>query len=206
VKRSAEVRWFYHSDLPHGVQDWFCGSKLCKEEEARSDRYLVLSGSNEVGIKLRGGRKFQIKGRTRSPEPFSLETSASVGRQDAWIKWSLKDSEAVARLAAVGSDSSEWVLVDKKRWIRKFHLDAAGSVEEVDAGTKLEHGCQAELAEVTVRESHWWTLAFESFGEGDRTTILEQVARHFLKVLPHGLALTERDSMAYPEWLNRLAV
>ena len=86
-----------------------------------------------------------------------------------------------------------------------FRADAAGDVQEVDADRTMEVGCAVELSLVTVRDSEWWTLAFESFGETDRAAALVRVARHFLKVLPHGVALTERDSVAYPEWLNRLA-
>jgi hypothetical protein len=204
MKRSAEVRWFYKNKIPMEVVNWFCGSRLCKEEEARTDHYLVLTGSNGVGVKVRGGRKLEIKARTRPPEPFSLATGASVGRQDAWVKWSLEDSEAAARLAAIGSGSSEWIPVAKKRWLRKFRLDAAGNVEETDADAMLDHGCRIELSEVTVRGEPWWTMAFESLGEGSLTMSLEPFALHFLKLLPHGLVLSERTSMAYPEWLGRL--
>ena len=205
MKRSAEVRWFYHQPIPSEVKTWFCGSRLCKEEAVRTDHYLVLAGSNEVGVKVREERKFEIKARTQSPEPFSLATGASVGRQDAWVKWSLEDCEAAGRLATIGSGSSEWTPVTKKRWLRKFRVEAAGQVEEIDSDATVEHGCRVELSEVTVRDSQWWSLAFQSFGDVDRATNLEQVARHFLKALPHGMALTERSSIAYPEWLNRLA-
>jgi len=204
MKRSAEIRWFYKQELPLGVKDWFCGSRLCKEEAARTDHYLVLPGSNEVGVKVRDGRKLEIKARTRMPQPFFLATGASVGKQDTWVKWSREDREVADRLAALEDASPEWVAVAKKRWIRKFRLDAADNVEETDPGTELDRGYEVELSEVTVRGEPWWTLAFESFGEVNRTTYLEQVALHVLKMLPHGVALTERDSMAYPEWLSRL--
>ena len=203
--RSAEIRWFYSSGLPLEVKNWFCGSRLCKEEDARTAHYLVLPGSTEVGLKVRDGSKLEIKAHTRMPRPFSLASGASVGRQDEWVKWSHDDHDVAGRLAAVGSSSSEWVPVDKRRWLRKFRVAVAGQVEEVDAAATVEYGCRAELCEVTVRASHWWTLAFETFGEGNRPADLERVARHFLKALPRGLALTERDSMAYPEWLNRVA-
>jgi hypothetical protein len=204
MKWSSEVRWFYHQALPLEVKNWFCGSRLCKEEDARTDHYLLLSGSNEVGVKVRDGRKLEIKARTAMPQPLSLETGASVGRQDTWVKWSHEDREVAARLAALEGDSPEWLAVAKKRWIRKFRLDAAGNAEETDPSTELDLGCKVELSEVTVRGESWWTVAFESFGKGNRTMNLEPFARHFLKVLPHGIALTERDSMAYPEWLSRL--
>ena len=108
-------------------------------------------------------------------------------------------------VAALEGSAPEWVPVAKQRWLRDFRVDAAGQAEETDADGTIDGGCKVELSEVKVHDSHWWTLALETFGEGNRPASLEQVARHFLKVLPHGLALTERDSMAYPEWLNRFA-
>ncbi len=205
MKQSAEVRWFYRNQMPPQVMSWFCGSRLCREEAARTDHYLILRGSNEVGVKVRGGEMFEIKARTRMPQPLLLATGASVGRQDAWVRWSLEDREAAVRLAAVGTGSSEWIPVTKKRWLRKFSFEVGGEVEETDVDAVTEHGCRVELSELNALDSKWWTLAFESFGEVNRSTYLEQVARHFLRVLPeHGLALTERDSMAFPEWLNRI--
>jgi len=204
MKPSAEIRWFYRDQLPKGVRDWFCATKLCEEEKDRTDRYLVLHGSNEIGVKVREGLKFEIKARTKPPEAFSLETGASVGRQDAWVKWTLEDSAIAGRLAELEGISPDWVPVAKKRWLRRFHIDPTGNLEETDPDAPEDDYCRAELAEVGVRDSHWWTLAFDSFGEGNRAARLERVARHFLRILPHGLALTERDSMAYPEWLNRL--
>jgi hypothetical protein len=59
------------------------------------------------------------------------------------------------------------------------------------------------LSELTVCDPRWRTLAFELSGDVNRATNLEQVARHFLRMLRRGVELTERDSMAYPEWLNR---
>jgi hypothetical protein len=206
VKPSAELRWFYRQQLPAEVKDWFCSAKLCKEEATtRTDQYLVFPGSNEVGAKVRDGIQLEIKTRTKMPEPFSLATGATVGRRDAWMKWKLQDSAVAGRLATLEAGSPHWVTVIKKRWLRKFRVDPAGNIEETNPDATEDERCRAELTELDVRGSHWWTLAFDSFGPGNRAAELEQVARHFLKMLPHGLALTERDSMAYPEWLNRLA-
>lgn len=205
MKQTTEVRWFYRQPVPPEVKTWFCGSHLCREEETRTDHYLVLAPSNEVGIKVRGGEKFEIKARTHAPEPFVLLSGASVGFLDAWVKWTLEDCDAGVKMVEVGTGSSDWVPVRKQRWLREFQLDPSGQVEEVDGDAVLVHGCRAEFSEVNVRDSQWWTLAFESFGETNRTANLEQVARHFLKILPRGLVLSERTSMAYPEWLNRLA-
>jgi len=64
-----------------------------------------------------------------------------------------------------------------------FRLNAADHVEETDPDTELDRGCKIELSEVTVRGEPWWTLAFESFGEGNRAMNLEPFALHFLKML-----------------------
>jgi hypothetical protein len=205
MKPSAELRWFFKGQLPPQVKDWFCGAKLSKEETPRADHYLVFPGSSEVGVKVREGWKLEIKARTHPPEPFSLATGASVGRHDAWVKWKHEDNEVAGRLAALATGSADWVVVTKKRRLRKFRIGRDSSVEEVDPEVTEGVHCRVELTELDVRGSAWWTLAFDSFGEGKRADRLEQVARHFLKALPHGLALTERDSMAYPEWLNRVA-
>jgi hypothetical protein len=205
MKLTVELRWFFHQHLPEEVKGWFCGSRLCVDETARTDDYLVMPGSNEVGVKLRGGRTLEIKARTQAPEPFSLTTGATLGRQDAWTKWSLDDDEVAARLAMQAGSAPHWVPVAKKRWLREFRIDQAGSIDETNPDPTSNRGVKVELAEVNVRGSYWWTLAFESFGEGNRAADLAQVARHFLKILPKGLVLTEHDSMAYPEWLNRLA-
>jgi hypothetical protein len=206
MKSSVETRWFYHETLPADVRKWFCGSSLCRDDEARTDQYLVLPGSNEVGVRIREGRKLEIKARTGLPQPLSLETGVSVGRQDTWVKWSHDDREVVSRLAAFAGGSPEWLAVTKKRWIRKFHFDAAGNVEEIDPDAKDKSRCRVELAELNARGSSWWTMAFESQGQWNRAVVLEPFALHLLRMLPHGLALTERDSMAYPEWLNRVGV
>jgi hypothetical protein len=205
MKPSAELRWFFKGRLPPQVKDWFCGARLCKEETPRTDHYLLFPGSSEVGVKVRDGRKLEIKARTRSPEPFSLATGASVGRQDAWVKWKHQDNEVAGKLAALATGSADWVAVAKKRRLRKFRIGRDGNVEEIEPDATEDAHCRVELTELNVRGSAWWTLAFDSFGTGSRTANLEQVARHFLKVLPRGLALTERDSMAYPEWLDRVA-
>ena len=205
MKQTAELRWFFTGNLPPQVREWFCGTTQCREETPRTDDYLVLRGSNDVGVKIRDGRTLEIKARTRAPEPFSLASGATVGRQDSWTKWKHEDSEVAGRLAALANGSADWMTVTKKRWLRKFRIGLAGGVEETDPDAAVADGCRAELTELSVRNASCWTLAFDSFGPGDSVAELGQVARHFLKVLPHGLALTERDSMAYPEWLNRFA-
>ena len=205
MTQSAEVRWFYRDRIPGPVSDWFCDSRLCAEQTSRTDHYLALTGSNEVAVKVREGDVFQIKARTQAPQPFALMSGIEVGRQDAWVKWLLGNGEAAARMYAVGKESSEWVPVTKKRWLRKFSFDVNGEVAETDVDARTEHGCTAELSELEVIGAQWWTLAFESFGEVNRSTYLEQVARHVLRIIPeHGLVLTQHDSMAYPEWLNRM--
>jgi hypothetical protein len=186
------------------VKEWFCGSKLCREEKSRTDHYLVFPGSNSVGLKVRDGRKLQVKARVREPEPFSLPGGAVSGRLDSWVKWSHDDRDVADRLAGLRFGDPLWVSVIKERWLRKFQLDDR-QLTEVDADTRHDRGCTIELTRVTLPDSPWWSLAFESFGPAPLPDDVARTAAHFLKHLPQGLILTERDSMSYPEWLNRIA-
>jgi hypothetical protein len=204
VKPSVELRWFFSGSIPPGVREWFCGSKLCREEQSRTDHYLVFPGSNSVGLKIRNGRKLQVKARVKAPEPFSLPGGVVVGRLDSWVKWSSDDADVAERLAGLRFGDPLWVSVIKERWLRQFQLDDR-QLTEVDADSEPDRGCKVELARVTPPNTNWWSLAFESFGPTPQTADVARTAVHFLKLLPRGLALTERDSMAYPEWLNGLA-
>jgi hypothetical protein len=204
VKPSVELRWFFSGSFPSGVKEWFCGSELCREEESRTDHYLVFPGSTSLGLKLRGGRKLQVKARIREPGPLSLSGGAVVGRLDAWVKWSNDDGDVADHLAGLRFGDPLWVSVIKDRWLRKFQFDDR-QLTEVNADTRHDRGCTIELTRITLPDSCWWSLAFESFGPTLLPADVARTAAHFLKLLPQGLILTERDSMAYPEWLNHLA-
>jgi hypothetical protein len=203
MKPSAELRWFFNGPFPSGVREWFCGSDLCRLEKARTDHYLVFPGSNSVGVKVRDGKKFQVKARVSEPGPFSLPAGIAVGRLDSWVKWSYKDAEMSERLANLRFGDPLWVSVIKERWLRKFQLDDR-ELTEVDADMRYDRGCTIELTDITVKDSLWWTLAFESFGPTPLPADVVRAAHHFLNLLPQGLVLTERDSMSYPEWLSRI--
>jgi hypothetical protein len=133
-----------------------------------------------------------------------LPGGAIVGRLDSWVKWSYDDAEMAGRLADLRFGDPLWVSVITERWLRKFHLDDQ-LLAEVDADSQPDRGCKIELARVTLPDSQWWSLAFESFGPTPLPADVARTADHFLKLLPHGLALAERDSMSYPEWLGRLS-
>jgi hypothetical protein len=203
MKPSVELRWFFSGMFTTAVKDWFCGSELCKEEKSRTDHYLVFPGSKSVGLKIRDGKKLEVKARVKEPEQFSLPGGAIVGRLDSWVKWSCDDTEMAGRLADLRFGDPLWVSVITERWLRKFHLDDQ-LLAEVDADSQPDRGCKIELARVTPPDSHWWSLAFESFGPTPLPADVARTADHFLKLLPHGLALAERDSMSYPEWLSRI--
>jgi hypothetical protein len=148
--------------------------------------------------------KLQVKARVSEPEQFSLPGGAVIGRLDSWVKWSHDDRDVADRLAGLRYGDQLWVSVIKDRWMRKFQLDDR-QLTEVDADTRHGRGCTIELTRITLPDSPWWSLAFESFGPAPLPDDVARTAAHFLKHLPQGLILTERDSMSYPEWLNRIA-
>src|ERR1700751_4766632 len=168
---SSEIRWFWQSSPPPGLEHWF------RESDAHSfsagggaevliDRYLREAGLTELGIKLRGGNNegIEIKGLI-SNSIGVLSLDPFCGPIELWVKWTAK---------SLGLDSRPTIVTEKLRWSRKF--DTTGpSISEIQLDSKEqavngqalpERGCNVELTQVTLPEKDelWWTFGFESFG------------------------------------------
>jgi hypothetical protein len=207
---SAEIRWFWQSSPPSGLEDWFCksnahGFAAGGAAEIRTDRYLREAGQTELGIKLRGGNNegIEIKGLISS-DVGVLSLDPFRGPVELWCKWTAK---------SLNLDSKPVLVTEKLRWLRKF--DTAGaSISEIQLDARErplngkplpERGCNVEWTRVSLpeREESWWTFGFESFGtirtvEDD----LRAVASELLSRRPpqfFGGVIA-----SYPVWLNSL--
>ena len=193
---TVELRWFLPGPLPLPVLDWFgsLGSGMAAPPP-RTDRYLVLRGRDDLGIKLREGR-LEIKGRTAELGACRLGPRV-VGEVEAWCKWSLAAEEAQAPMRVLDADPESGVPVRKDRALRRFVTTEAG-VREAPLAT-LE-GCQVEATSLEAPFGVWWTIALEALvGPAPGLEPLATIGEHVLADFPDTLG--ERDSRSYPGWL-----
>jgi hypothetical protein len=201
---------------------WSKGSKAGRSaqpedgrpDDWRTDRYLRLPDTDEVGVKVRQGQ-LEIKGRHSliGIQQFGDELEGEVA---CWTKWTLAAPEwSIAVRAAIEGKVS--VCVAKLRMLRsmRFNEDGviAASVEQeaepVHAqGGKRQWSLQMELTRIRLAgadtDTHW-SLAFEAHPDDPscRAPFAKAVAT-LLAGYPARPLAAER-SMSYPRWLQRLA-
>jgi hypothetical protein len=208
MQPSMEVRWFTAGVIPQEVEKWFeDGGLEPKIEKARTDSYLFLPGTLDVGIKTRGdnvgiktpGDNVEIK--RRLVDQVTEFRSGLSGRVEQWVKWSFRIDQNVS-----GPDlrvpQGAWIDVRKARRLRKYEIQGSNRAIEIAASGLPERGCNLELTQLQVQGAEWWSLGFESFGKIDDvekdlrltlTRVFEDVT-----VFP----LNAEDSYGYPNWLN----
>jgi hypothetical protein len=161
----------------------------------RTDRYLVLRGRDDLGIKLREGR-LEIKGRTAELGSRRFGRHA-VGEVETWCKWSLAPEEALAATRVLDADPELGVPIRKDRALRRFVTTEVG-IREAPLAT-LE-GCQVEVTSLEAPFGVWWTIALEALsGPAPGLEPLVAIAEYVLGDFPDTLG--ERDSRSYPGWL-----
>ena len=202
---SAEIRWFWRARPPSRLDEWFLAADVhgCAAGggTTRTDRYLRDRSEDELGLKVRGGRKgVEMKGLVvkewgrATTKPFS-------GTLQLWAKWISTALELPWRCT---------VAAEKQRWLRKF--DTSGSGKEIALGRDEQPlgkrglpkaGCNVEWTRVTLDGGVvWWTLGFEAFGPIDT---LERSIRLTAKQLAsrHPPPLRGGIPASYPTWLKR---
>jgi hypothetical protein len=211
---SAEMRWFLTGELSAQTLQWFLAGVPAgtvaelKErghlEEKRADNYLVLSSSGSVGVKMRGGTKFEIKAQVGASGP--LVAGSVTGRCDQWVKWSF----AHPGLEIVYPEmqrQGKWVEVIKERFSRKFSGDS-GTIQEVDPARKPwpQTGCNVELTRLQIGrgEGRWHSLGFEAFGPeaGNKERLIQTLQIFFSgKGAFPEVKINLLNSASYPAWL-----
>lgn len=103
-----------------------------------------------------------------------------------------------------------WIEVGKTRLVQRVSADP-GRLRQVAAREDADNGCDIELTEITVATSprSWFSLAFEAFGDAQRTscTLHETLDWFFERRGPlPDVTLAMRDSLSYPAWLATLSL
>lgn len=177
---SLEVRWFSPGSIPSAVDRWFEALGSSIEVESRTDRYLIPTESEDLGLKVREGR-IEAKQRTRRGEAETW--GEAEARPEAWRKWTL--GLATDALLAPG-----WIDVPKTRQQRWVQFEDAA--------------CALELATVELNGTPWWSVCLEASGgtSGARQRVFRKAASRWLD-RPEGPVLPADTALGYPAWLHR---
>lgn len=201
--RTTEIRWFFEGSLHSNVLEWFCRRGHWLREAPREDLYLLLPGTDSVGVKLRQGR-LEVKAATGPPSVLRLPLDAS-GISRSWVKWTSPSAVPERWADLLASEPGYWLPVVKERWLRRFLLENGRVVEPEPTSEYPLEGCSAEVGKVRAAGSSWWSLALEAFGPPSETDqILKAVATHFFHVSEPPRPLAVADSVSYPAWIRRL--
>lgn len=216
---SHEVRWFFDgrsTDHP-ALRDWFESTDPFRRASAigkpawkgragdQPDIYLVVPGSNDIGIKWREG-ELQIKGRVSDlgTQLFGDRHSGSV---ELWMKWSYPDlPDSYKRIFdGSASDGLLMVPVTKIRALRKVRLDTMTSrPDEVGAKEFIDRGIGIEMTDVEVGGKPYCSLALEAFPNDPAMPAAFNAAATLFFATLTDLDLSRARSESYPRWLNRV--
>ena len=214
---SHEVRWFFEGKAHQheSLKRWFettapiqkspgVGPLVWKGRlEDQPDVYLLVPGSDDMGIKWREG-ELQIKGRVAS-----LGSQVFCGRHqgnvERWIKWSYANLPASYQRLFVAEQETELMTVSvrKTRALRKVRLNTlTGQAEEVDAEVFIDRGLGLELTELEIAGKAYCSLAFEAF---PNDSAMDAAFTEAVEAFVDGLTafdLTAASSQSYPAFLD----
>jgi hypothetical protein len=141
--------------------------------------------------------------------------AAAEKRTDTYLIYPIATSCGVKFRQEVTGDAAIWLDVKKKRVTRKYSVDGA-SIKEVDASSRDgvgDNGCNVELTTVKIDKDTYWSLAFDSFGEGEVDNLVDNLVRTVGIVLSESecplanpsesleISLCDEKSHSYPSFL-----
>ncbi len=169
------------------MRSWF--DESADPPETRSDRYLVLPGTDALGVKVRGGStSFELKLRPRPGELMALGSGGS-GQCEEWQKWSFGRAGITRWVPRLGLPKARWVTVVKQRRMTAIPYRA-------------DAGCDVELTALEALGQSWSTLGFEAFGPP--AELLPALERAVTTVLASVGDFDADLSCGYPGWLATL--
>jgi len=200
VDRTAELRWFFHRRPPDSVAAWI--EAIAGPLESRCDVYLILPGTDALGVKVRGGTtKLEFKLRPRPGEPVTLPGGVS-GQREEWQRWSFARPGWTRLLPRLGLPATAWRAVSKQR-------------RTATVPYRTESGCRVEFCALTVfpgdtpeppgSGQRWSTVGFEAYGpDADLVPALMAAADRLFVGLDLNDGLGADLACGYPGWLATL--
>ena len=167
-------------------------------------QYVLFPGCASLGVKLRE-RRFEIKTQARLLGPGRLAPGVE-GVVATWTKLAF-EVPGDAQLARAVRAEAATVAVAKQRWVRLLTPDDASQPITRTSDMTIAQGCAVELCRLRLRDSEWWSVGLEAFGDPSR------IERCLRRAVPLALAanrlpceLTVRNSMGYPTWFAALGL
>ncbi len=187
---TCEMRWILAGALPAEALRWFHpdGAPAWRE-----DRYLILPGAADMGIKEREGR-LDIKGRLAELGSHVIAPGIEGGAE-RWCMWS--SAAAAARLRGLQVDA---VAVGKRRTQKHFLLGPGGAAEETAQRDLARRSFSRELTQIRLAGHDHWSLGSEAAPDDaalldDLLAALAVLLQDFPRPLPRAC------SRSYPQWL-----
>jgi hypothetical protein len=194
---TCEMRWFLEGVPPAAVEEWFAAGRP-RAEPWREDRYLILPGVADMGIKAREGR-LEIKGRTAVLGTHAIAPGIE-GIAERWCKWS-NDMAFAEHLC--GPSNQQSIVVGKERVQRHFLLERWA--QETAERAPDRRGFSLELTRIRLTKDAYWSLGIKAAPANDPTLLVDllRAQRDVLQGFP--LPPPQARSHSYPRWLSDLA-
>jgi hypothetical protein len=196
---TCEMRWFLDGALPGEVERWLQGGGQTTAPTWREDRYLILPGVADMGIKEREGR-VDIKGRLAVLGHHAIAPEIE-GVAERWCKWTC--GAAIAE--RLGSFQDGAIVVGKGRVQRHFLLDSDGRTQRTAQRDLTQRGFSLELTRIRLPAGDHWSLGIEA--APDDAALLADLLAALSRVLQgFPMPLPPARSMSYPAWLAERAL
>lgn len=193
---TQELRWFFKQDVVF-IRKWFEQNHQMyfSKTALRNDYYLPQPGKKNMGIKLREGN---IEVKTLHSREKTKIGKISAGYLEGWTKWSFKidtSDELVKKI--VDQHKFGWLKTTKTRMGFKM-IETRKGIEVRNIKEEHENGCQVEYTRLKIKKDTWYTFAVEKFGNAD-----PNLYEPFLKEIASFVSLPAKNSMGYPQLLNK---
>lgn len=208
MQTTLELRWFVKGTPPAAVEKWFkseCPGELFPETEFREDWYFYgnienhhqfqllginLTKDEEFNLKLRHGRNLELKLQQQKLEidHFGNINSQAIweGYVEEWCKWTEQDLDRQSMLKSTSLiTENDGISVRKERQQRQIQ------------------NIKSELTLITVEDSLWWSIAFETIKNGNNQQKNSDFSRaiSLLSQTYCGPKLSINNSFGYSRWL-----
>jgi hypothetical protein len=203
METTLEMRWFGPGRPPDELASRFDELGACGPED-RTDTYLLLPGTDDLGVKLRdGGSALELK--LRQHDFGATKLAGVAGNLERWQKWAFRVEDDGCRAVALGLPTGSMVDVGKRRCLVTYRLAPDGSAAPADG--REGDGCSVEITSLLVRGAVWWSVGFEAFGAQDRLAdALTASAEAFFAAGPDAFGvLGSALSCGFPGWLPKIA-